>query len=340
MPSKLSVATFNLYNLNQPGLPIYRSPGWTAAEYDKKIAWTSSLLSTGGADVWGFQEHWHNDALAEAVRGSALKSSHKVLAPRNHKGTSGISCAALVKRDILVPNSAQWITDFPPNFRLESGGDDPQSGPIEFKIDSFSRPVLQFAIKPAASKSEIAVFVCHLKSKRPTRIDHEDWFEDSHRPHQTAIGAALSTLRRTAEATALRMILNAHLEGTGKAAIVLGDLNDGVQSNTLNIITSQPTFSVGARVTRGADKGLYSVATLLQMRSERDVYYTHIYQNSIETLDHILVSEELYELSRDREWGLRFAEIHNDHISQDNHRETGTGDHGVVVAHFGGKSPL
>ena len=51
----------------------------------------------------------------------------------------------------------------------------------------------------------------HLKSKLPTRIDQEDWFQQDaglYKPHVTALGAAISTIRRTAEATALRVLLN------------------------------------------------------------------------------------------------------------------------------------
>ena len=35
---RLSIGTFNLYNLNEPGLPIYTDEsGWSQEEYDLKI---------------------------------------------------------------------------------------------------------------------------------------------------------------------------------------------------------------------------------------------------------------------------------------------------------------
>ena len=39
---QLSIGSFNLYNLNEPGLPMYTDKtGWTQAEYDRKIGWTA-----------------------------------------------------------------------------------------------------------------------------------------------------------------------------------------------------------------------------------------------------------------------------------------------------------
>ena len=60
----LSLATFNLLNLNEPGLPLYSDrDGWTATEYEKKIAWTAHLIALFKADVFGFQELWHKTSL-------------------------------------------------------------------------------------------------------------------------------------------------------------------------------------------------------------------------------------------------------------------------------------
>ena len=43
---QLSIGTFNLYNLNEPDLPIYTGRGWTQAEYDLKIDWTNVLSAS------------------------------------------------------------------------------------------------------------------------------------------------------------------------------------------------------------------------------------------------------------------------------------------------------
>ena len=95
--TQLSFATCNLFNLNQPGLRIYRdSDGWSQAEYDKKITWTASVLQSAISDVFGFQELWHRDALKAAFGAAGLTSKYKLLIPSNHTGQR-IVCAGAVR---------------------------------------------------------------------------------------------------------------------------------------------------------------------------------------------------------------------------------------------------
>lgn len=329
----VSFTTFNLLNLNEPGLPIYRDrDGWDAGIYGRKIDWTAAKLREMEADVFGFQELWHADSLDAALQAAGLHESHVALTPPAQFGQR-IVCAAAVARDILV-GEPKWITDFPDDFILASSGDDPQTSEIEVKIGTFSRPILHFEIKPRSEGPVVSVYVCHFKSKAPTQIWREGWYEkEIHSAHRDAIGAGLSTIRRTAEATALRMILTEAMKNTDRPVVVLGDCNDGQLSNTLNIITGQPRFLTGLSE-GGGDTALYTAQTLQQLRSTTDVYYTHVYQDIRESLDHILVSQEFYDMSRRRIWSFDGLEIANDHLNDDDHKDTGTGDHGVVRARF------
>ena len=331
--SRISFATFNLLNLNRPGLPVYRDrDGWDAEVYARKVAWTAAKLRELPADVFGFQELWHAGALDDVLAAAGMAADHVSLVPPGQAG-QGIVCAAAVAREVLV-GEPEWITSFPPDFVLSSGGDDPQTGDVSVRIDGFSRPVLRFAIRPRPSDPEISVYVCHLKSKAPTQVWREGWFDrETHSRHAEAIGAALSTIRRTAEATALRMILTEEMRGTDRPVVVLGDCNDGQHSNTLNILTGQPRF-LTALSQGGGDADLYTAQTLQQYRSEADVYYTHVHQEMRESLDHILVSQEFYDMSRRRVWAFDGLEIANDHLNADDHETSGTGDHGVVRATF------
>ena len=148
------------------------------------------------------------------------------------------------------------------------------------------------------------MFVAHLKSKLPTQINGETWYDadpETYRDHRNALGGAISTIRRTAEATALRVLLTEVMKGTQTPVLVLGDLNDGQHSNTINILTEQPNYLVGESQ-GGADIGLYSAQTLQEYRDTRDVYYTHVHQDLRESLDHVLVSEQFYDHSRQRQW--------------------------------------
>ncbi len=329
----VSFASFNLLNLNEPGLPVYNdTDGWDADVYQRKIDWSARMLREMPADVFGFQEVWHGDSLRNVVRTAGLEATHSVLVPPGHTGQR-IVCAAVVQTDLLV-GAPEWITMFPPEFALSSRGEDAQTGTVAVQINSFSRPVLHFGIRPRATGPVISVYVCHLKSKAPTRIFREPWYEKAvHSRHSEAIGSALSTIRRTAEAMALRMILTTEMKGTDTPVVVIGDCNDGQHSNTLNIMTGQPRF-LTALSEGGGDTDLYTAQTLQQYRSQTDVYYTHIFNDTRESLDHILVSQEFYDNSRKRIWAFDGLEIANDHLNEDDHKVSGTGDHGVVRARF------
>jgi len=329
----VSLTTFNLYNLNEPGLPVYSdADGWTQAEYDRKIIWTSRMLRDMQSDVFGFQELWHGNSLRMALTAAGLDESHAALVPPGHSGQR-IVCAAAVAKDILV-GEPEWITNFPDDFILQSSGTDDQTTPIGVTINTFSRPVLHFTIKPRAKDPAVSVYVCHFKSKGPTPVFREPWYKKTtHLPHAEAIGAALSTIRRTAEALALRMILTKAMKGTDNPVVVLGDCNDGQHSNTLNIMTGQPRF-LTALAEGGGDNDLYTAQTLQQYRSQTDAYYTHIFNDTRESLDHILVSQEFYDNSRKRIWAFDGLTIANDHLNDDAHVEAGTGDHGIVRVRF------
>ena len=123
------------------------------------------------------------------------------------------------------------------------------------------------------------------------------------------------------------------MKGSDTPVIVLGDLNDGQHSNTLNVLSEQPRYLLGdAR--GGGDTALYTAQTLQEYRDTPDVYYTHVHQGMRESLDHILVSQEFYDHSRKRRWLFDGLSINNDHLNADDHKADGTNDHGVIRAVF------
>ena len=332
---KISFATCNLYNINEPGLPVYSDTnGWSQAEYDKKVAWMARRLQSIDADVWGFQELWHHDSLVRVFEEAGLNGEYTIIAPSDHTGQR-IICAAAVRRELL-DGDPEWIDSFPDKFTLQSGGDDAQTSDISVALTRFSRPVLHFKVKARDDQESILVYVNHFKSKGPTKLFREGWYRDDsdfYKRHAEGLGGAISTIRRTAEASALRMILTEVMKDTQHPVVVLGDLNDAQGSNTLNILTGQPRYLFGLS-SGGGDIDLYSAGTLQEYRSQRDVYYTHIFNNTRESLDHILVSQEFYDNSRKRIWAFDGMQVVNDHLNEDNHKETGTTDHGIVKASF------
>lgn len=328
-----SLTTFNLYNLNEPDLPLYkRSKPWSAAEYALKQSFTARLLRDMAADVFAFQELWHGQSLQNAFKAAGLDEAYDLIVPEGHAG-GRIVCAAAVRKGLIV-GTPSWIERFPDEFELSSKGEDDQTPQIAVKVDSFSRPVLHLSVKPVEDAPEIHLYVCHFKSKGPTEIFREPWYEKAtHSKHAEAIGSALSTIRRTAEATALKMIVTNRIKETDVPAIVVGDVNDGDLSNTINILTGQPRYLMGLSL-GGGDADLYTAQTLQQYRSTRDVYYTHIHQNIRESLDQILVSQEFYDNSRKRIWAFDGMDIANDHLNSEDHRADGSNDHGIVRARF------
>jgi predicted extracellular nuclease len=339
-----SVATFNLFNFQEPGKPMNEGQTpWTPHEFELKVQWTVWQLTTLDPDIVGLEELWSEKALDSVLNYNyGTKTEPKRLndqydALATPATGEHIVCGALVRKGLLT-GQPEWVEKFPEAVRLELKKDpaDKQAPEIELRIKAFSRPVLRFQVRLRDDQTPTEIFVSHLKSKLPTRVNEESWFladPDKYKPHQTALGAGLSTIRRTAEAVALRVMLTGAMKGTTTPVIVLGDLNDGQTSNTANIITEQPRFLVGES-TGGTDVGLYTAQTLQEYRDTRDVYYTHVHQDLRESLDHVLVSEQFYDNSRKRLWLFDGLVINNDHLNFEDHKGTGTGDHGVVKVSF------
>ncbi len=329
-------ASFNLLNLNEPNLPMYRNTaGWPPEMVARKVEWSARMLQQAEADIYGFQELWHRNSLQRVIQQAGMDADYAMLAPADHHGGS-ITCAACVRKDMLH-GEPEWIDNFPPAFRLQSRGEDKQSAAMFVDISRFSRPVLHFQVRPRHDQPPIHVFVCHFKSKGPTSVTFDPWYRSNrelYKPHLGAIGTALSTVRRTAEALALRILVTNTTKGTQTPVVVLGDLNDGQESNTLDILTEQPRF-LQPLSTGGRDTSLYSAQSLQQLRSLRDVYYTYIHQDVHGSLDHILVSEELYDNSNKRIWKFDRLDIFNDHLNHPGSPENeGAVDHGIVRAQF------
>lgn len=332
---RFSVATFNLYNFQLPNEPM--NPGqkpWTREEFRRKVSWVARELQSLDADIVGLQELWDREAMLQVLQRRELAEAYDLLA--EEANGRRIVCAALVRKGLLR-GQPEWIRDFPRTVRLTSTDPgDVQAPEISVSIPSFSRPVLRFQVSLRDQPPLTEIFVTHLKSKLPTRVDREPWFAadpDTYKRHANALGAALSTIRRTAEAAALRVLLTEVMKGTVTPVIVLGDINDGHHSNTVNILTEQPRYLLGES-RGGSDIGLYTAQTLQEYRDSRDVYYTHVHEDLRESLDHILVSEQFYDHSRRRLWLFDGLIINNDHLNDDDHRRTGTGDHGVVRVAF------
>src|SRR4051812_34872585 len=142
---QFSVATFNLYNFQLPGLPMnpFQEP-WSEAEFERKVSWVGSVLEALDPDIVGLQELWHAEAMETVLSREALRGRYDLLAaPATGER---IVCAALVRKGLLRGDPT-WVAAFPDAVRLESTDPlDPQAPAIAVHIHGFSRPVLHFSV--------------------------------------------------------------------------------------------------------------------------------------------------------------------------------------------------
>ncbi|MFG1496130.1 endonuclease/exonuclease/phosphatase family protein [Saccharospirillum sp. HFRX-1] len=320
MAADISFASFNLYNFQKAGLTTYTSTPISQKEYQGKRDWIRRLLIEVDADIVVFQELWHKDALDDVLSVAELSGYRtQYIADRWYN----IAVAMIVRAPWQI-TSAEVIKKFPFTKLVKLDEGDGEDDEVSVSIDQFSRSIIKAQVAHSSDRNTppFTLYACHLKSKLPARVTRLP----SH--YRSAIGSALSTIRRTAEATALRMMLIDQLRGSNTPVVVIGDLNDDPLSNTLSLITDQPTLSNRAR---GADRSLYSTLFFQQLKSFRDVYYTHEHNSHKGVLDHILVSEEFFEYSQDMIWKHQDTRIWNDHIDDDNPYRT---DHGIIRSSF------
>jgi endonuclease/exonuclease/phosphatase family metal-dependent hydrolase len=342
MPTRISIATFNLLNLSAVGQTTYNTSRPIDQEtFDRKVEWIAEKLNDIDADLIGFQEVWSEEALLACFEKAGLRAKYEIVARNAQPGLVQVAAAVRRKFKILNAPDQRWIEDFPPETKLIKRP--PRTGEplntMTVEISKFSRPVLNLELKVDKDVT-LRFFVVHLKSKLGMDLDRQEAEVPAIKAHAKALGEALSTIRRTAEVAALRVWLNKELRDTHTPLVVVGDLNDGHLSTTAAILSAQPPIKlfaasrVGDRPTKAADVGLYSAQMLQEYRSIRDVYYTYDHENILESLDHIFVSEEFYQHSPMRIWTFRDLRVINDHIHARSKTDKVRSDHGIIVARF------
>ena len=245
----ISFASFNLYNLQVPNKPTHTGTAtFTEETYEKRLKWASAILHQLDADVIAFQELWSAQALRNLFDGAGLADAYEL----HLIGDSwyDIAVAAAVRKPWQATGK-DLHKSFPEEFRLvkrahgdEGAQRDRTDDDIDVQIQFFSRTVMELTLARDGVDDLPALHVlcAHLKSKLPTNLDPVEAQIDALKPHRAALGAALSTIRRTAEAAALRMILTRLTKSTDRAVALIGDLNDGAHSNRIAILSAQPRF--------------------------------------------------------------------------------------------------
>lgn len=318
---RFKVATFNLYNLVLPNVIYYGDRQYSEAMFARKKRWIAGQLAAMNADIVGFQEVFHVEALQQALAESRLYGKAKLIAPpRTRDGP----IVAMVSRLPVLRHRVYEV--FPSEAKLMLDG-------TEIPIRRFSRSVL--AVDIALSETlECTVFVVHLKSKRPMIPDGVDRND----PLEKAKGQARALIQRAGEAIAVRVILMEFLKNRNYPVILMGDINDGGQAVTSHILSGEAPFrrTPFDQKQRTWDVLLYHVKDLQARRSFSDYYYTHIHNGYHDSLDHIMVSQEFVAENPQHVGRVGYVSVLNDHLVDDSLSRNGVelwqSDHGQVVA--------
>jgi len=317
---QLNIGSFNVYNLVRIGERYYDKPAYSASEFGQKTDWIAGQLRRMDADIVGFQEVFHEDALVEATGRSGRYDGGTVIAP----GATGAEPRVGLATSLTLTGTPEAIEAFPDGSSVSYG---------QGNVDSFERPVLKATMELDGTNT-VTVFVTHLKSKRPKILDGED----EHDFKTRARGKARSLIIRAAEAAALRAVLVDELQGNDRPVVVIGDFNDSHFAVTTEIVTGSPPwrFLPPDRKREIWDVLLYDTNQIQARQSLRDVTYSYIYNGVYQTLDHIFVSEQFYRFNPNRIGEVEYLHFLNDHIV-DTTLTSGDGgrtesDHGQVVA--------
>jgi endonuclease/exonuclease/phosphatase family metal-dependent hydrolase len=279
--TNFKVTTWNLENLFRPIEPDKQ------AAYDEKLQRLAAIILDLAPDVLAMQEIGSPEALADLQ--TALKKQYPHAAISQFPDRRGIRVGFLSKLKI---SDVLDLTDFPETGLPTVPGTN-EKGESE-AVTKLSRGALQISVTPKSGFT-VHLINAHLKSKllsfpstgKQPRFTPRD-------ENERARVAGFALLKRTAEAIALRVQANQLLEdNTKNALIVLGDLNDGPDAATTQILYgpggSQPGSTGFERPDAGDDTRLFNLDELIPA----DRRYSRIYQGSPELIDHILVSKEL-----------------------------------------------
>ena len=335
------VASFNLLNLVRPGVRYYDLPEHTEKEHEEKIKWIAQTLDRSQADIIGFQEVFSSSSLQSVVSHSQYFPDHAhVLSPgaeiesNEEEGKALRPKVALASRFPVVRHES--IKEFPSNadFQIPSKSPEGIEQLIDVPIKQFERPPLRAEILIPETDITVVVYVAHLKSKRPIYKVGEDRENPIHR----ALGSLRSQVIRSIEATALRARIVQDIEKNRQPLIMLGDLNDTVESTSTQIIAGQaPHFRWPTKI-KGMywDVLLYSTNTIQTRQDLKDFSYTNIHHGQRNVLDHILVSQEFYHRNSKRLGKVTYQHIFNDHLFDwsltEREPSRVMSDHGVPVA--------
>ncbi len=271
----MRIGTWNLENLYRPGSGDGAPSG--QQEYAAKLDGLAGTIRDLAPDVLAVQEVGHPDALGDLV--SRLDGVwYTALADPDARGIRVGYVSRLELADV------EQLADFPSEFggiQVDDSGE---------RIEAMGRPALRAHVR--AAQTGIDMLCTHLKSKLLTfpggRFNPNDEGE-------RARCAVYALHRRGAEAATVRAGVDTLLggDGTARAVVVAGDLNDEPQAATTQMLLGPGGSEIGTPGYHRPDKGdahrLWNVAPLIPQEQR----YSRVYRGRRELIDHLLVSHAL-----------------------------------------------
>lgn len=273
--SSIRIATFNLLNYIAPPDAYYDFINiYTEQEWQGKEQWMEKALTEVDADVVAFQEVFSPKDLQALCLRSGYRFFSVCDLPQRESD--------YVYSKPVVALASKW----PISNAKSVSSKDATKMPKSF----------QFSRKPLHAQVHLPKFgltdfyVVHLKSQRSTDTPDDEHYTQQNRH---VYGQWLSSFQRHEEADALKYIMRANKKTSGRPAIVLGDFNQRLSSDSLQDLVD-PT---------PADADLLTQKSTLFLTDSWDIYTRGIKENTSEVTPEIQHQSQSIKRPSSHYWG-------------------------------------
>jgi len=233
---KIRLGTFNLYQFVEPPYSWYtKKEKFNPRQWLEKTTWIKNQIRKMDCHIIGFQEVFSKDALESLVKelGFNYFITVDVAKLSSNNPMKYVTTTVALASKYPINNIEKVNIHFPSieKYHFEEGSKDPFA---------FSRvPVKATVTLP--NKTELLVYVCHLKSNRLNEFEHVFNAQDTLEHKKEVVSKALedkyskALKQRLTEASSLFYDIE---ESKHKPAVLLCDLNDKEFSITIDALSN------------------------------------------------------------------------------------------------------
>jgi endonuclease/exonuclease/phosphatase family metal-dependent hydrolase len=303
------VMTWNVENL----FPAGHSSGPATPEiYEQKMRNLSMTILGIAPDILALQEVGDPECFADLQRRLGDRYPYTLLS--SHPDLRGIR-VGLMSRLPLV--QAREFYEFPQGSLTnvtDSDGD---------VIRNMGRGAIKATVVVAPGLL-VNIITAHLKSKLVTYANgRRSPRDENERARETGV----AEFKRTAEAVALRVYMNPLLANNDNPLVLMGDLNDGPEATSTQILLGPEDRSLEHR-DKFDDIRLYNLVDYIAPERK----FSRLYHKQRELIDHIAVSYEL--VFRRRQVDSYIEPIESIDQGTEVRREATFPDHAPIYARF------